>query len=128
MTKYIVAALILAALAPFAARAQTPALVDTVIWTNPTENTDGSALTNLSAIIIRWGHAKGGPYTDGSRTVSESPPVTLATIARSNDALRCYVLVAVNSAGAESVQSAEACMAIPTVPKSPGGIAVKWSR
>ncbi len=108
-----------------AAHAQTPALSDTVTWTNPTQNTDATPLTNLASIIIRWGHVKGGPYADGSRTVSQTPPVTFATIARSTDALRCYVLFAVNSAGAESVQSAEACKAIATKPKPPGGIAVK---
>ena len=34
----------------------------TLTWTLPTQNTDGSALTDLSGIKIYYGNAAGGPY------------------------------------------------------------------
>lgn len=34
----------------------------TVTWQNPTQNTDGSALTNLSSIIIEWGTCNGTAF------------------------------------------------------------------
>jgi hypothetical protein len=38
----------------------------TVTWRNPTTNTDGSALTDLSSIELEWGTCAGSAF--GTRT------------------------------------------------------------
>jgi hypothetical protein len=73
----------------------------TLSWTPPTQNTDGSALTNLASYRVYWGTSQGN-YTN-STTISSGlssfvvEPLTPATW--------YFALTAVNSAGAESSYS-----------------------
>lgn len=43
-----------------------------VCWTAPTENTDGSPLTDLDGFFIYWANTSGGPYTDSVRITDSS--------------------------------------------------------
>ena len=76
----------------------------TINWQPPTENTDGSTLTNLSGYTIHYG-TKSGDYT---QTVSVSNP-GLATYVVDNLSPGTYyfTVAAVNSSGAESPLSSE---------------------
>ncbi len=76
----------------------------TINWQPPTENTDGSALTNLSGYDIHYG-TKSGDYT---QAVSVSNP-GLATYVVDNLSPGTYyfTVAAVNSAGTESSLSSE---------------------
>jgi len=76
----------------------------TVNWQPPTENTDGSALTNLSGYNIHYG-TKSGDYT---QTISVSNP-GLATYVVDNLSPGTYyfTVAAVNSSGTESLLSSE---------------------
>jgi hypothetical protein len=73
----------------------------TLSWTPPTQNTDGSALTNLASYRVYWGTSQGN-YTN-STTISSGlssfvvEPLTPATW--------YFALTAVNSAGSESSYS-----------------------
>jgi hypothetical protein len=77
----------------------------TINWQPPTENMDGSALTNLSGYNIHYG-TKSGDYT---QTVSVSNP-GLATYVVDNLSPGTYyfTVAAVNSSGTESPLSSEA--------------------
>jgi hypothetical protein len=74
----------------------------TLSWTPPTENTDGSALTNLSGYRLYW-RSNAGTVT-GSATIS-NPSVT--TYLMENLASGTYLVVATafNTAGVESENS-----------------------
>lgn len=124
-------AALLAACTPNAT-SQTAAVSDTVTWTNPTANTDGSALTDLASVRLQWGTAAGGPYSTGSLIVADTSaaPVTTATVPRAGTGVGtlCYVAVAVASSGTESAPSNEACKTVappPTVPKAPNHLSAK---
>ena len=82
--------------------ASTPAV--TINWQPPTENTDGSALTNLSGYNIHYG-TQSGNYT---QTISVSNP-GLATYVVDNLSPGTYyfAVAAVNSSGTESPPSSE---------------------
>ena len=93
----------------------------------PTENVDGSPLTDLSSIRYFHSTNQGGPYA----LIGEVPHVggaTTSTFTHSNqlDALHCYVATAVDGAGGESDNSNEACKIVDTIlPGSPGGLTVR---
>jgi hypothetical protein len=76
----------------------------TLNWTPPTENTDGSPLTNLAGYDIHYGTASG----DYTQTVSVSNP-GLATYVVDNLTPGTYYFSvgAVNASGAESPLSPE---------------------
>lgn len=76
----------------------------TVNWQPPTENTDGSALTNLSGYHIHYG-TKPGDYT---QTIAVSNP-GLASYVVDNLSPGTYyfTVAAVNSSGTESALSSE---------------------
>lgn len=114
------------------ATSQTAAVSDTVTWTNPTANTDGSALTDLASVRLQWGTVSGGPYSTGSLVVTDTTaaPVTTATIPRAGTGVGtlCYVAVAVSAAGQQSAPSNEACKTVappPPTPNAPTGLAAK---
>ena len=73
-------------------------------WTPPTENTNGTPLTNLAGYNIHYGTASGN-YT---QTISISNP-GIATYVVQNLAPGTYyfVVAAVNSAGTESALSSQ---------------------
>ena len=81
----------------------------TLNWTPPTENTDGSPLTNLAGYNIHYGTASG----DYSQTVSVSNP-GLATYVVDNLGPGTYYfsIGAVSSSGAESPLSSEVSMTV----------------
>jgi hypothetical protein len=81
----------------------------TLNWTPPTENTDGSPLTNLAGYNIHYGTASG----DYTQTVSVSNP-GLATYVVDNLTPGTYYfsIGAVNSSGAESPLSPEVSMTV----------------
>jgi hypothetical protein len=76
----------------------------TINWQPPTENVDGSALTNLAGYNIHYG-TKSGSYT---QTVSVSNP-GLATYVVSSLTPGTYyfTVAAVNASGTESPLSSE---------------------
>ena len=120
---------ILAALAlAGAAGAQTP-VNDVLRWTNATENTDSTPLTDLKSVLVQWGSVSGGPYAAGSKTVTDTSaaPITSTTITRPGTGVGtvCYVASSVNSTGAVSVHSTESCRTVtaqPKTPKAPTGL------
>ena len=81
----------------------------TLNWMPPTENTDGSPLTNLAGYDIHYGTASG----NYSQSVAVSNP-GLATYVVDNLTPGTYYfsVTAVNSAGAESPLSSEVTAAV----------------
>jgi len=81
----------------------------TINWTPPTENTDGSPLTNLAGYDIHYGTASG----DYTQSVSVSNP-GLATYVVDDLGPGTYYfsIAAVNSTGAESPLSPEVSMTV----------------
>lgn len=82
---------------------RSPPNIAALSWTVPTQNVDGSALTNLSGYVIRYGTTKGGPYTH-SESVSAS--VTARDIKPPKSGTWYFVVHSKNSDG-ESTASAE---------------------
>ena len=80
---------------------------DTVSWVNPTTRADGQPLRDLASVRVQWGK-KGGPYDAGSRRVPATPAQVVIHRPQSASAV-CYVTIAVDSTGAESVPSVEVC-------------------
>jgi hypothetical protein len=70
-------------------------------WTPPTQNTDGSALTNLAGYRVYWGTSQGN-YTN-STTISSG--LSSYVVDQLTPATWYFALTAVNSAGAESAYS-----------------------
>jgi hypothetical protein len=114
---------ILAALGIYTATAQT--VTDTVAWTNPTTRTDGSALTNFASSRVQWGSKPGGPYDGGSVTVSAS--AATASINRSGLGFgtRCYVIISIDAAGAQSAPSNEGCKTVTALPSPATNVTVQ---
>lgn len=71
----------------------------TLAWTPPTQNTDGSPLTDLAGYKIHWGVAQ-GTYTN-SVTVN-NPGLSSYVVEQLTPATWYFVVTAINSAGAES--------------------------
>lgn len=76
-----------------------------VSYTLPTENTDGSALTNLSHIIVEWGTCNGDSF--GTRQSAVQVPLGVSTtfVYPSGMAKVCIRAFAVNTAGVMSSPS-----------------------
>jgi hypothetical protein len=82
----------------------------TLSWTPPTQNTDGSALTNLRGYKIYWGRSSGS-YTS---SVTLSTPGLATFVVEGLTSGRWYfAAAAVNSSGVESPLSNEASKTIP---------------
>lgn len=86
----------------------------TLTWTNPSTNTDGTALTNLADIIVTYGPCSADhTYIDGSRgtpadfvivtSVAGAAMKQVETIPGKGDT--CFVAVAQNTVGLMSAQS-----------------------
>ncbi|HET9106408.1 MAG TPA: fibronectin type III domain-containing protein [Steroidobacteraceae bacterium] len=71
----------------------------TINWTPPTENTDGSALTNLAGYNIHYG-TQPGNYTQ-TITVS-NPGIATYVVDNLSPGTYYFAVAAVNSQGAES--------------------------
>jgi hypothetical protein len=95
-------------------------------WTEPTQNTDGSPLTNLASYRVYYGCSSSGTYPN-SRLIPA--PASSYVLDGLPDVGRCYfALTAVNSTAVESVRSNEASKFMGTL-AAPGepGIAITWA-
>lgn len=92
-----------ASLAPFTVTVAAVAMGNaTLSWTAPTQNTDGSALTNLSGYRIRYGRSA----TDMGQSVSiTNPSISRYVVENLGSGAWFFAVVAVNSAGVESALS-----------------------
>ena len=71
----------------------------TLSWTPPTENEDGSQLTNLAAYRILWSR-DGGTFSDSVRI--DNPSVTRYVVENLTPGTYEFAATAINSAGVES--------------------------
>lgn len=112
MLKRAIALVVLAGLLVTCSEAH--AATVTLTWTNPSTNTDGSALTNLADIVVTYGPCSADhTYIDGSRgtpadfvimtSVAGAAMTQVETIPGKGDT--CFVAVAQNTVGLMSVQS-----------------------
>lgn len=72
-------------------------------WTNATQNTDGSTLTDLAAVRIEWGTCVAGAFGTTQASYLAVAPATTATIYPTGINPVCVRLFSRNSAGVESV-------------------------
>jgi len=96
-------------------------LTDSVTWTNPTTYTDGSAIVSadMKELRVQWGTSASGPFSGGQSIVAW--PGTSAIFTRAGDGVgtRCYTVIAVTKAGAESDPGTPACKTINPPPPRP---------
>ena len=99
-------------------------------WTPPTQNEDGTALTDLSHYYAYYGDTGQDP-TKFPNKVQIGGNLSSFMIEALPEGTWCFAMTAVNSAGAESEFSNVACKTIdplapePTRPKAPGGLVVQ---
>jgi hypothetical protein len=82
----------------------------TLSWTAPTQNADGTPLTDLAGYRILYGNTPGGPY-DRTVTVS-NPGVTSYVINQLSPGTYYFVARALDNSGNESTNSNEASKTI----------------
>lgn len=70
----------------------------TLSWTAPTQNTDGSALTDLAGFKIYAGLVQGGPYGDVSITINNPATTTFVVPGLTEGTTYFFVTTAFNSA------------------------------
>lgn len=99
----------------------------TLSWTAPTQNTDGSALTDLAGFKIYAGLVQGGPYGDVSITINNPTTTTFVVPGLAEGTTYYFVTTAFNSANPvqESDFSNEVSKLIPPlVPNPPSMLTV----
>jgi hypothetical protein len=79
-------------------------------WTPPTQNTDGSPLTNLAGYKVYWGNMLGN-YPNS--VALNNPGLTSYVVVNLVPGTYFFVVTAVNSVGTESIFSAPASKTIP---------------
>ena len=100
----------------------------TLSWTAPTQNTDGSALTDLAGYKIYAGLVQGGPYGDVSITINNPTTTTFVVPGLAEGTTYFFVTTAFNSASPvqESDFSNEVSKLIPAlVPMPPTMLTVQ---
>jgi len=80
----------------------------TLTWTAPTQNTDGTPLTDLAGFKLMRGLSPGGPYDQETIDIPD-PNATSYVDQPLLGGQYCYVSLAYNAIGTESDQSNEAC-------------------
>lgn len=127
----LVASVALALLAYFGcfvvAFAQRPTMDVRLSWTAPTQNTDGTPLTDLAGYKVYWG-ARGGPYPNSVTITGTATTYVVEGQVLAQNTEYCFVVTAFNSAQRESAMSNEACKTtpdIPDVPEPPTGVTVE---
>jgi hypothetical protein len=81
----------------------------TLSWTPPTQNTDGSALTNLAGFVITYGDTSG----DLSQSIAiDNPSVTTYVVENLTNGTWHFAVQAVNANGVTSVNSSLASKTI----------------
>ena len=118
----------LAALAVLAFSQLTHAGEVTLSWVAPTQNTDGTPLTDLAGFKIYAGLVQGGPYGDVSITISNPNTTTFVVPGLGDGETYYFVVTAFNSADPveESAFSNEATKTIPPlVPMPPTMLTVQ---
>jgi hypothetical protein len=96
-------------------------------WTAPTQNTDGTPLTDLAGFKIYAGTVQGGPYGDVSITISNPTTTTFVVPGLAEGTTYFFVTTAFNSANPvqESDFSNEVSKLIPPlVPNPPSMLTV----
>jgi hypothetical protein len=94
----------------------------TLTCTPPTQNTDGSVLTDLAGIRYYESQVSGGPYT----VVGDETVCSLVLVR--SEGTYYYVSTAYNTGGVESVYSNEATKTVaPPVPAPPTGLTATGS-
>jgi hypothetical protein len=81
----------------------------TLSWQPPTENTDGTALTNLAGYYVRYGKSPGGLSTE---VKIANPGLTTYVVSDLSPATWYFQVSAYNSSGVESSPSATASKTI----------------
>lgn len=76
-----------------------------VSWVNPTTNTDGSVLTDLSHIIVEWGTCNGTSFGTARGNTRVNAPATTTFMYPTGVNRACFRAFAVNGAGVSSVAS-----------------------
>lgn len=108
--KFVIVILGLALVIYAAAISNAQVVSDTVTWQAPTTRSDGTPLapSEILQYRIAWARVAGGPYTEGSATVAGD----VLTFTRTDRApgRACYVGFTIDTAGLESVASAESCV------------------
>ena len=94
----------------------------TLSWTAPTQNEDGSPLTDLAGFKIYRSTTTGGPYAEVANV--GSPTQTTYTDTGLADGTYFYVATAYNTAGTESAYSGEASKTVTSVPAPPENLTV----
>jgi hypothetical protein len=81
-------------------------------WTAPTQNEDGTPLTDLAGFKIYWGTTQGGPYP--TSVDIPDPAQTTHTVTGLADGTWYFVATAYNIGGTESQYSGEASKVLAT--------------
>ncbi len=90
----------------------------TLSWTPPTENTDGSALTDLREYHLYYGATSGGPYPNSEHT--NDPNVSTWVVENLAEGTYYFVATALNTSSVESAWSNEATKVVgPEGPEPP---------
>lgn len=86
----------------------------TLSWTPPTQNTDGTALTNLSNYLILYGNSSSlSPDLIGTKSISVPAGVSSYVVDDLAHGIYYFAVRAVNTAGVESVNSNIASKSLP---------------
>ena len=75
-----------------------------VSWTPPTQNTDGSPLTNLAGYKIYYGNESGNYHTS---IQIDNPGITIYVVEYLTPNIYYFVVTAINDGGIESPPSNE---------------------